>query len=115
MAVSMRARELAWFPKVESVAIGILGYVCEEDGDGKYTIEDIVVQLGCNAASANAGVYHLRKVGYVERRKASHRVAMKNPKWGRNLLYVTPRGRARYARHEEDLKREAAKHEKGRI
>lgn len=103
MAVEMRAREASWFPKVESVAINILGYVCEEDG--KYTIEDIVEQIGCNGASANAGLYLLRKVGYVQRRKADHRVPMKNPKWGRNLLYATPRGRARYARHLEEMKK----------
>lgn len=102
-AVQANARKRSWFPKEESVAIGILGYICE--ADGKYTIEDIIIQIGCNAASAGGALWQLKHVGYVEQRKASHRIAMKNPKWGRNKLFATARGKARYARHLTEMQK----------
>jgi hypothetical protein len=94
------SREKAWFPKNESVAIGLLGYIIE----GGKTLEDIVAQMGCNCVSAAGALWQLRRVGYVDTKRESDRIpAKKNPKWGRNVLRATARGRSRYAKHEEDL------------
>lgn len=104
------SRERAWFPKVESVALVLLGYIIE--GDGRYTLEDIVDQMGCNSMSAGSALWQLRRVGYVEYKRASDRIpAKRNPKWGRNLLRATQRGRMRLAKHEEDLKKEEGRKE----
>lgn len=96
------SKERNWFPKVESVAIGILGYVCESDG--KLTLEDIVVQMGCNCVSAAGALWQLRSVGYIATRRNTDRIpAKRNPKWGRNVLHATRRGRERFAKHEEEM------------
>lgn len=101
------AKERIWFPKENSVALGILGYVIEgEVHENPVTLEDIVYQLDCNAASAVGSVYQLRRAGYVAERRASDRmVSERNAKWGRNVLRSTSRGRARFEKHEEEIQK----------
>lgn len=106
------ARALQWFPKTDSVALGILGYIIEGETRKPFTLEDCIYQLGCNASTAVGSLYHLRKMGYIASRKDSDRIVhTKNPKWGRNVLRSTSRGRTRFAQYEEE-QRKAAEYER---
>lgn len=106
-------KERAWFPKQESVAIGILGYLCEPGAS--YTLEDIVAQMGCNCVSAAGSLWQLRRVGYVATKRDADRIIHEhNAKWGRNVLHVTARGRSRYEKHEEEQREQATEAESAR-